>query len=86
MWTDTFQMVVIFAGLLAIIIRGSIEVGGWDNIMAAAREANKLRLDKYDIIVSLKQNIVQLALKNIVFSSQQTSNKHTDSNKTYTAQ
>ncbi|XP_046364591.2 sodium-dependent multivitamin transporter-like [Haliotis rufescens] len=48
MWTDTFQMVVIFAGLLAIIIRGSIEVGGWDNIMAAAREADKLRLDNFD--------------------------------------
>ncbi|XP_013380555.1 sodium-coupled monocarboxylate transporter 1-like [Lingula anatina] len=31
MWTDTFQVCMMFAGLLAVLIQGSIGVGGFEN-------------------------------------------------------
>ena len=32
MWTDVFQIGMMFAGLLAVLIQGSIEFGGFANI------------------------------------------------------
>ena len=32
MWTDSFQIIVMFLGLFAIIIKGSIDHGGFGNI------------------------------------------------------
>ena len=31
MWTDTFQICVMFAGLIAVLIKGSQELGGFAN-------------------------------------------------------
>ena len=32
MWTDTFQICMMFAGLFAVLIQGSIDAGGFTNI------------------------------------------------------
>ena len=41
-WTDTFQVFVMFAGLLTIIIKGSIQVGGIDVVWARAVEGERI--------------------------------------------
>lgn len=41
LWTDTFQVGMMLAGLLAVLIQGSIEVGGfskaWERSVASGR-------------------------------------------------
>ena len=32
MWTDTFQMCIMFAGLIAVLVQGSIDEGGFANM------------------------------------------------------
>jgi len=46
MWTDTFQMLVIIAGFLAVLIQGTTETGGFSYIWETAREGGKLDLNK----------------------------------------
>jgi sodium-coupled monocarboxylate transporter 8/12 len=44
MWTDVFQMFVVYAGLLTVIIQGTIAVGGADKVWAKAKEGNRLKI------------------------------------------
>lgn len=46
LWTDVFQVTVMMAGFLAVIIQGSINVGGLTNVFNIARESG--RLDIWD--------------------------------------
>ncbi|XP_067652172.1 sodium-dependent multivitamin transporter-like [Haliotis asinina] len=41
-WTDVFQMCIITAGLLALMIQGAISVGGWQVVLDRVREGGKL--------------------------------------------
>ncbi|XP_067672712.1 sodium-coupled monocarboxylate transporter 1-like [Haliotis asinina] len=45
-WTDSFQAVVIIAGLLAVLIQGSINLGGFGNAWEIA--ANRSRINFHD--------------------------------------
>ena len=40
--TDAFQMVVIYAGIIALIVFGSSAVGGIDHVFALAAESERL--------------------------------------------
>lgn len=42
MWTDVFQIFIMFAGMLAVVIRGLIEVGGFENVWAAASRSGRV--------------------------------------------
>ena len=42
MWTDSFQMFIIMGGFLAVVIQGTIEVGGFHVVWDTARDAGKL--------------------------------------------
>ncbi|KAF6203176.1 hypothetical protein GE061_003593 [Apolygus lucorum] len=44
-WTDTFQAVVIFFSLFAVLIMGTIRVGGVQSVIAIASEGGRLDLD-----------------------------------------
>lgn len=46
MWTDTFQMIIIIAGFLAVLIQGTTETGGFNYIWETARAGGKLDLNK----------------------------------------
>ncbi|XP_064627909.1 sodium-coupled monocarboxylate transporter 1-like isoform X2 [Lineus longissimus] len=48
MWTDVFQMFVVYAGLLTVIIQGTIAVGGADKVWARAKEGSRLKILDYD--------------------------------------
>ncbi|XP_071091565.1 sodium-coupled monocarboxylate transporter 1-like [Haliotis cracherodii] len=41
-WTDVFQMCIITAGLLALMIQGAMSVGGWQVVLDRVREGGKL--------------------------------------------
>ncbi|KAL8583175.1 hypothetical protein ACOMHN_046559 [Nucella lapillus] len=44
-WTDTFQTLVIMAGFLTMIVRGTITVGGWGVVMDRAFEGKRFTWD-----------------------------------------
>ena len=44
-WTDTFQMLVIFTGFIVVIVSGTITVGGWGVIWAKAFEGKRFTND-----------------------------------------
>lgn len=46
MWTDAFQMIIVFIGLLALVIKATVEVGGFNYVWETAKQAGKLQADK----------------------------------------
>ena len=44
-WTDVFQSVVMMAGLLSIIIVGTIRVGSLSKVFEVAREGDRLKVE-----------------------------------------
>lgn len=42
LWTDVFQVAVMFAGFFAVIIKGSMETGGIRNVWRIAGEGGRL--------------------------------------------
>ncbi|XP_077983129.1 sodium-coupled monocarboxylate transporter 1-like [Glandiceps talaboti] len=49
LWTDVFQLCVIVVGFLMVIIRGSIDNGGWGNVMKICREGGRIEFDNFDV-------------------------------------
>nr|AKN21419.1 slc5a-4 [Schmidtea mediterranea] len=44
-WTDVLQLLMMFAGMLGIIIKGSLDAGGFKNIMKTAREHERMEIN-----------------------------------------
>ena len=53
MWTDAFQMTIVFAGVMAVAIKGTTELGGFHKIWQIAQNGSKIHADKY---VCIKNN------------------------------
>ncbi|GFN86217.1 sodium-coupled monocarboxylate transporter 2 [Plakobranchus ocellatus] len=47
LWTDSFQAGVIFAGLLAVLIKGSMVEGGFDKAWQIADDHGRIRFDDF---------------------------------------
>ena len=45
-WTDTFQAAIIIAGLLAVLIRGSVVTGGFAQAWEVADERGRIKFDE----------------------------------------
>lgn len=46
LWTDTVQTVVIFAGLTAVLIRGTMVLGGLDVAWKIAEKGQRIKFDE----------------------------------------
>ena len=46
LWTDTFQVMLMFAGLLAVLIRGSMDVGGLDLAWNITSQSGRVIFDE----------------------------------------
>ncbi len=46
MWTDTFQMVCMFGSFIAIVAKGSIDVGGSGKVFSLNYETDRIELFK----------------------------------------
>ena len=47
MWTDVFQIIIMFAGLFAILIKGSSELGGFGNVWEYLEDGDRVQFLKY---------------------------------------
>ncbi|CAG5120028.1 unnamed protein product [Candidula unifasciata] len=41
-WTDAFQLIVVWAGLLALLIKGAVDAGGWTNVWKVSKNGSRL--------------------------------------------
>ncbi|XP_035663025.1 sodium-coupled monocarboxylate transporter 1-like [Branchiostoma floridae] len=48
MWTDTFQVCVMLAGFLAVIIQGTLVAGGWGHVWETARQGHRIEFFNWD--------------------------------------
>ena len=47
LWADTLQAFIMLAGLVAVVIQGSLVLGGPSNIWQRAQQGGRINLDKY---------------------------------------
>ena len=47
MWIDVIQMGIILAGLLALTIKGTVDVGGLSEVWRKANDGGRLIFDEY---------------------------------------
>ncbi|XP_041483859.1 sodium-coupled monocarboxylate transporter 1-like [Lytechinus variegatus] len=53
-WTDVFQMCIMISGLLAVIIKGSSDLGGFSNVLRIVDEGNRLDLFEFSTDVTVR--------------------------------
>lgn len=63
MWTDAFQMLIVFTGIVAVLWKGTEEVGGFSVVWETARNGSKLQADKCvlllkEICISVSERFV----------------------------
>jgi sodium-coupled monocarboxylate transporter 8/12 len=46
MWTDVFQICMMFAGLLTVLIQGSIMLGGFSEVWRINKEGQRIEFFK----------------------------------------
>ena len=44
LWADTFQMLIIYTGMVTIVIKGYLEVGGFDRAWRIADEGGRIQM------------------------------------------
>lgn len=45
-WIDTFQIMIMFSGLTILLIKGSIDIGGFGIVWSRAETANRIEFFK----------------------------------------
>lgn len=50
MWTDVVQVFLMFAGMIGIIVKGSIDHGGFGNIWNIMADGK--RIDFYELVIN----------------------------------
>ena len=46
LWADTVQCVIMVAGLLAVLIRGTVIVGGISHVWSIAEQGGRINFDR----------------------------------------
>ncbi|XP_074659559.1 sodium-coupled monocarboxylate transporter 1-like [Tubulanus polymorphus] len=62
MWTDTFQVCMMFAGLIAVIVQGCIDHGGWSNVWAANVAGDRIEFFNFDMDPKTRHTVWSLAI------------------------
>ncbi|PAA71798.1 hypothetical protein BOX15_Mlig015670g1 [Macrostomum lignano] len=69
-WTDVFQSVVMTAGILAIIIRGLIDLGGIGNVWQISYKYGRIEFDNFSLDPRVRHTVWGLVVGNgIAYSS-----------------
>lgn len=61
-WTDAFQMVIMFAGMLAVIVKGIIDVGGVGNLFDINSDGERLNFFIFNPDPFIRQSFWSLIL------------------------
>ncbi|XP_077990171.1 sodium-coupled monocarboxylate transporter 1-like isoform X1 [Glandiceps talaboti] len=62
LWTDVFQLGVMIAGFLAVIIQGSINVGGWGKVMDICEEGGRIEFDNFSFDPTVRHSFWSICI------------------------
>ncbi|OQR66363.1 putative sodium-dependent multivitamin transporter-like, partial [Tropilaelaps mercedesae] len=62
LWTDVFQSVLMFGSMLAVLIAGTVRMGGLGNVIRAAEEGGRLELWNFSINPEERHTLWSLGL------------------------
>ncbi|GFO44793.1 sodium-coupled monocarboxylate transporter 1 [Plakobranchus ocellatus] len=48
-WTDAFQGIMVFVGIIAIVIKACVEVGGLEEVWRLSEEGGRINMDKFSL-------------------------------------
>ncbi|KAJ8300303.1 hypothetical protein KUTeg_021822 [Tegillarca granosa] len=65
-WTDTFQTFVVMAGLIAIIVQGSIDLGGFEQVWNIADTGGRIHFIDWDADPTVRHSIWALIIGSFV--------------------
>lgn len=57
LWTDCFQVVMMIAALLAVLVKAWIVVGGWEPMWASAHRTNRVIFDDFRVDPSVRHSV-----------------------------
>lgn len=58
MWTDVLQAVIMLAAIIAVMVKGTIEVGGFDVVWERNLESGRLDVPPYVYLFYLRKSYV----------------------------
>ena len=50
-WADTFQMIIMIGGFVAVLITGIVRQGGFNNVIEANRVSGRLDIFEYGTVI-----------------------------------
>ncbi|CAL1529752.1 unnamed protein product [Lymnaea stagnalis] len=62
LWTDSFQVLMMIASLVAILIKGAILTGGWDETWKSLNRTNRLEYVNFDFDPSTRHTVWSLTI------------------------
>ncbi|XP_045030203.1 sodium-coupled monocarboxylate transporter 1 isoform X2 [Daphnia magna] len=49
MWTDTLQVIIMYAAMIAVIVKGHVDVGGWSVVWNANQATGRVEFSDFDV-------------------------------------
>ncbi|KAJ6225066.1 hypothetical protein RDWZM_003611 [Blomia tropicalis] len=65
LWTDVFQSILMFTAMIIIIVKGSIDVGGFYNVIERAKNGSRLEFDNFDLDLRTRHTVWNLSIGGI---------------------
>ncbi|GFN82014.1 sodium-coupled monocarboxylate transporter [Plakobranchus ocellatus] len=62
LWTDSFQVIMMMVGLLAVLIRGATTVGSWDAVWDSAKRTGRVKFDDFRVDPSVRHSVWALVI------------------------
>eukprot|EP00057_Strongylocentrotus_purpuratus_P026355 XP_011680829.1 PREDICTED: sodium-coupled monocarboxylate transporter 2-like [Strongylocentrotus purpuratus] len=53
LWTDTLQAIIILLGVAAVVIKGTIDVGGLGEVFRIGREGGRIKIDRAIVLATI---------------------------------
>ncbi|XP_054710669.1 putative sodium-dependent multivitamin transporter isoform X2 [Uloborus diversus] len=68
LWTDVFQAILMFVGILVIIVRGCMDVGGFSNVFKIANIGGRLTVPSLTIDISERYTMLSVLIQGLVIT------------------
>ncbi|XP_041479111.1 sodium-coupled monocarboxylate transporter 1-like [Lytechinus variegatus] len=62
LWTDTLQTVIILLGVIAVIVKGSIDVGGVGEVFRIGHQGGRIKLDQFSVDPRIRYSVWSMML------------------------
>lgn len=61
-WTDVFQVLIMFAAMFVVVFKGAVDVGGWEFVFKVNGEGERLELFNFDTDLTARHTVWNLVI------------------------